>query len=525
MDRETFTRQHADAESHSALFTFLADSWDGSGGYSPPLDEILESGTYGSTMNLEEFPTWKGSSYVDRFPRESLEKYRSRVRRAHYVNIPRTVGDTICGFLLSREPTRNTTHETLLRFEEDADGLGHSWDDLLRNEIARRLWLFASPLILVDRPAYEADSKLDEPGTYATILPPQMLYDWETDAAGELLWAKLVENRTECEGAAAERVTYALATEWTREGWTRWRMDEDKDVQPYEIGSGTHPCGRVPLVVGSMCRPIGQSILGTSESFEICQETRKLYNYQSLLDDHLYGQVFAVLAVTKPELSQQGGFKLGTDNALMIPSGGQASYIAPPQSVSETLFKAIEQCIRRIYRAARLEFTLRDTGQAESGVSRQYEFSATNRALCSMAAELARIEREVKRMVLAWEGVDGEAADTAVAESTPMWPDNYDVRDLEREMKIALDAMTLPIGETARKKLIKTVRDDVVDLTPEEREQSDKEIDEGETIAKGPEADLGSNPPADDEPQPVPPQFDKGDEEEGQGEQPPAEEA
>lgn len=503
MDRDTFTYRHPDAVARASLYAFLLDAWDGTGGFSPPLDEIMMNGTFGSAMADEELPAWKGVSYLDQFPRESGAKWRSRVRRAHYTNLPRTVGETICGFLLSRQPTRSTTDETLLAFEADADGLGHSWDELMRSELARRLWLLASPLILVDRPAELAESRADDLGTYATILPPQMLYDWETDDAGELLWVKLVDKRSECENAEAESVEYYTATEWTRNGWRRWRMNEGSDADPFLVGEGTHPCGVVPLVIGTMSRPVGASILGTSESFEIAQESRKLYNYQSLLDSHLYDQVYAVLAVVMAETGKREGFKLGTDNALVIPSGGSASYIAPPQSVAEVLFKSIDACIRRVYRAARLEFTVGDSAQAASGVARQYEFSATNRALCSFAAELSRIERETKRMVLLWEGVTD--VDAALNGSVPLWPDSFDVKDLERSLKLGLDAMTLPLGETAKAALIKTLRDDLVELSDEpregeelsERERSDREIEEEARIGRGVDAPLGAYPPAD----------------------------
>ena len=495
MDSSLFTRKHDDAERNASLYNFLLDAWDGSGGFQPPLDEYFDESQYGNTMEAECLPDNKLASYIDRFPREAVAKYRARIRRAHYTNVVRTVGETILGFLLRRMPTRTTTDDELLRFMADADGKGHTWDELIQSEIARRTWLFGALPILVDRPESAADNKADAPGTYATVLYPQQLCDWETDDTGELLWAKTVFDKTECGSADTERTTYQVATEWTRDGWRRWRMDEGGD--PVADGDGTHPCGCVPIVLASMSRPVSATILGTSPAHEIGQEARKLFNYQSLLDEHLYSQVYAVLAVVMPQLSKSEGFKLGTDNALIMPEGGSASYIAPPQSVADTLFKAIDSCVRRIYRAARIEFTLRDSGQAESGLARQYEFASTNRGIASFASEMARVERDTKRLVLLWDGKSEAQAAEILSTDVCAWPDDYDVRDLERELKLALDALMLPIGETARKALIRTVRDDMISLTDEEREQSDREIDEGEQIAKGPEAPL-PNPPADD---------------------------
>lgn len=490
MDSNTLKYRHPDAEERATLYSFLLDAWDGTGGFAPPLDETISGNTYGQESN--ELPDWKLSSYIDRFPRESADKWRSRVRRAHYTNTFRAVGETICNFLLRRLPERKGGDDAAWEFLANADGRGTSWNDFMRHEIARRVWAFASPPILVDRPAESADNKADRKPTFCRVLWPGSLYDWETDDAGEFEWAKIVEKVTACESAEAERVTEWRATEWTREGWRRWTWVEGED-DVRDAGEGTHPCGRVPIVLPSLVRPLGSSILGTSPAFEIAQETRKLFNYQSLLDEHLYGQVYAVLAVTLPIQSKQqaGGFKLGTDNALMLPEGGSASFIAPPQSVADTLFKAIDACIRRMYRAARIEFTLREGGQAESGVARQYEFAATDRSIRAFADEMARVEVETQRLVALWDGRD---PDVALADYVVEWPDSYDVKDLERELANALRGLEMQLGPTAEVALRKIVRDDLVTLDDASKgedgltdlERSDREIEEAAIIAAEP---------------------------------------
>lgn len=491
MDATTIKRRHADATSRAALYAFLLDAWDGTGGFAPPLDEVVSANTYGP--DNDELPDWKGTSYIDRFSREDLRKWRNRVRRAHYTNIFRTIGETICGFLFRTIPNRLGGDEYTDAFLADADGLGTSWDDLLRHEIARRLWTFGSLPILVDRPDDDSDNLADRKPTYARIIAPSSLYDWETDDDGALEWAKIVELVTSCENASAERETVWRATEWTREGWTRWELKDGED-NATETGSGSHPCGEVPIVLASMSRPIGASILGTSAAHEIGQEARKLYNYESLLDEHLYGQVYAVLQVTLGELSReaQGGFKLGTDNALVLQQGGSASFIAPPQSVADTLFKAIDASVRRAFRAARLEFTMRESGQPESGVARQYEFAATDRGIKAFADELARVERETQRLVALWDGRD---PDTTLAEYRVEYPESYDVKDLDRELANIEKALAMQLGPTAEKRLRMQARDDLVTLSdepgpngePSEREKSDAEIEEAADIAAEPE--------------------------------------
>lgn len=480
MDGSLFKRRHADAETRATLYSFLLDCWDGTGGFAPPLDEVISANLYGP--EVDELPDWKGTSYIDRFSRESLTKWRNRVRRAHYTNIFRTIGETICGFLFRALPNRIGGDEATEAFLANADGRGTPWDDMLRHEIGRRLWTFGALPILVDRPVDDSDNLADRRPTYARVLNPSSLYDWETDDDGDLLWAKVVEIVTSCGSASDERETVWRATEWTREGWQRWTLTDGEDTVE-DGGSGFHPCGVVPIVMGSMSRPIGASILGTSAAHEIGQEARKLYNYQSLLDEHLYGQVYAVLAVTLGELTQQetGGFKLGTDNALVLRgTGSSASFISPPQSVSDTLFKAINESVRRAFRAARLEFTLRESGQPESGVARQYEFAATDRGIKAMADECARIEYETQRLVCLWDGRD---PDEALDEYRAEYPESYDVKDLDRELLNIQTALTLQLGATAEIALRKQARDDLITLRGEELDKSNEEIEEAAEIA------------------------------------------
>jgi hypothetical protein len=472
VDRTTFRRLHPEAAERSALFAFLLDAWDGTGGFAPPLDEVLHSvgGVWQPSL-----PGWKRISYLDRHIREDEQSYRERVRCAAYINLPRTVGETTLNFLWRRGPTRVVPSEDVQAFVADADGLGTSLDDVLR-EMSRRALLFGSCPALVDRSALPVRNKAEAvdagAATYVTPLYPQSLADWEVDAAGNWQWIKLLDSTSRAESAETERVTALRARVWTPTNGHRWTMVENAD--PVDAGTWENPIGEVPLVVLRYAPSVGPTILGASPMAEIGNVSRDLFNDRSLWQAHIRRQVFAILAWPVSIGGDLQSLNLGTSNAAKVPADApMPQYIAPPQSVSETLERKIQHDVAEAYRLARQEFLLSSSQAPTSGLARQYEFAHLNASLGAFARELARAERAMVRLYCLWHGLDVKVE---MAGYEVSWPEDFDVRDLERELKIALDALMLPLGATARRVLVAQTRNAVVSLSDIDRQASDAEL-------------------------------------------------
>jgi hypothetical protein len=472
MDKATLEQQHPDHAALRSVWDHAIDAWDGVGGYMPWLDNT-GNGAFGAISSYAGRPP---RSYIDQHPRESAQKYARRVRGAVYTNVSRSVGETILGFLLRRPPSRDGGSDAVRRFLADADGHGTPWQDMLRRRIAPRTLLFGTCPILVDRPQVTGRSRADTESagasTYCVPLYPQTLCDWETDDDGIFEQAKLLDERTHAD-AKWQRAIEKQARVWTRGTWQVWTLQDAAGSMPRLIEEGEHPLGVVPLVLASFSDSMRASILGTTFMSTVIEVGRKLYNYQSELDDHLRNQVFAIVCI--PTDGDPGAVKLGTDNGMRCAVvGNMPAILAPPASVAETMFHALDRMRDEAYAAAKLGFALATKQQPESGLARSYEFQATSRQINAFAASMRRAEMDVLRLVCLWEGEDPAVT---LADYKCEWPDDYDVRDLDAEIKRAIDVLTLPIQRTAMSVYLRTLRDDLVELDAEQRATSDEEID------------------------------------------------
>ncbi len=481
MDSSTFWRRCTESASLAPYYVLASDAWDGTGGFAAPLDEITQSATGASQPTQAAYKT---RSYVLRHPQEEEEKWRWRVRNACYSNLTRAVGETILGFLFSRAPHRDwPAGSDWEEWTADIDGLGTSLDEHERG-LALRLLLHGTAIGTVDRTAGEhatqADAAAAGARTYASLIDPASLYDWRTDEAGQLVAAKLVDEQQDG-GLLEEASVYARARIVEAGKWETWRQD-GAGKAPQSVGSGTLPAAvGLPLIVQTLEAPIGGGLLGTTIFRQIVDEQLQLYRLQSVLFEHIHMQNFALLCKPQAPGAQPEPIVIGTNNALGYDKDGSApSYIAPPASVADTTFRAIEQSRTRIYELLGLD-ALRGGQQAESGVARQWRFNPLNRRLAALANRVRQYERRLLKLRAAWEGLD-----VTLEGYKCEFPADFDVCDVERQLKIAIDAQLLPLGATARNAMLRSIRSDLVpQLTPEETAASNAEIAEGQAAAAG----------------------------------------
>ena len=497
MDEATFWRRAAESAANEPYYTLAADAYDGTGGFAAPLDEIVHCDTGTAQPNL---PLTKSRTYVLRHPQETTEKYLWRVRNATYANFVRAALDTLVGFLFSTPPDRTWPDGSdWPEWAADVDGVGTSLDDHLR-AVALRLMLSGTIVSSVDRPAewYETAAEARDAGatTYVASLLPETLFDWRATSRGVLTAGKIVDEVSE--GSIADEsvpseanqqdatlgipgATVATPTTWARcRVWqggacTTWRQDT-KGTVPTQVGEPIALPEKVgiPLIVMGLDATIGGGFLGTTIFRQVCDEGLNLYRLMSLLFEALHAQTFAILCRPRKEGTDPGPIVIGTDNALNFDKDGAApSFIAPPSSVVEALFRAINDSIGRIYELLGLDAIRGQTGN-ESGTARQWRFNPLNRRLSAVTKRMVAYERRLLTLRALWENKDPVATLKGYSVS---WPDNFDARDVERQMKLALDAQAVGIGRTAMAAVRKGVRDAVVDLKPDAREESDREID------------------------------------------------
>lgn len=452
--REALERTRSGYEDERVWHTFLMDAYTGGGGFQGSVRQP-DAGWWGAAAS--RYAPWSAAfdrrdsqlpdTYLDRFPREDMPKFRSRCDVAHYWNFVGPLTDLKLSYLLRKGFIYHDQPEELADWRHDVDGHGSSWDEL-RPLVALMAAMWGWTPVLIDMdPASPGMSlaQAEQAGLgrpRAVPLTPGNLVDWDHDGQ-TWRWVKVRTDHIVQETWAHKPVSVARYSIWTPETVETFEVrGDDRDVVPLTDGPQPHPFGVVPLVIFRHSRCPGDPVRGVPMHSAPAVASKRLFNLLSELDELLRSQTFSVLVLaTKGEL---GNVSLGTDNALPLDAESrQKHYFMAPDSSSATIYeKRIEATVREgIYRPARVEFE-HPSGRDASGVARAYSFSQTNRAIADFGGEFARGEREMDG--IAWTGL---GRDTSALDAYDVRaPSDYDVEDLATEIANVTAGLALKLG-------------------------------------------------------------------------------
>lgn len=445
-------------------------------------------------------PGRQSASYLVRFHRESEEKFQNRVRIAHYPGYVRTVTDLKLSFLLRRPFTRNGD-ELWASWYEDTDGAGTTWDEAVPPIVLRAAALGWCPC-LVDAPEGPQGGTISVAQAKAAgiasprLIPlfPANLRDWQSGRDGNLDWAKIRTDYVERGSWRGAPVAVEQYTIWTRETWSRYEIRRS-DSAPEEVRTirenVPHGWRRVPLAILRHTPAPDDPVRGIPMHSDVAVEAWRLFNLLSERDEHIRGQVFALLTMAQ-DFRQNGGVadpgkptagtpqQLGSANVLEhhfewpVPS-----FIAPPASVAATLAENIASSITELYRLARIEFA-RGVASATSGVARAYEFAQTNQALSDYAAQVARWHEDVLDLT----GITLGIADETRKGARITAPDNFDVEDLAGRIEQATAALALNLGPAADREIKSRIAASLLpNLDPEDKDRIEADLNAQEATA------------------------------------------
>lgn len=500
LDRLRATRH--DYEAERAWHKFLLDAYAGTGGFAGRV-RLPFSGYWGmaaevySTGNAVLSSTLSGGAesdldtYLERYPREEMDKFRRRVAVSQYPNYIEPIVDIRMSFM-HRKPFVRSGDEVLGDWLDDVDGTGMTWDRLRREVIDFRAALLGWCPVLFDRSRPDGvepgevmtQAQAEQLGVRVNAIPlfPANLLDWDVDELGELNWCKVARSdvvRDDPLGDAVERTVISL---WTRETVQRYRIERAGNGEP-SITPGpveSHGYGRVPILVAKHKRSHEHPVRGIPMAGSASLMARKLFSYLSMGDEHIAGCVFAVLQVPVRKVPEAGEIVLGAGNALPIhdQSRRDYKYISPDPSVAETIENRVSTTVEEIYRVGRTEFARSKTatGGAESGVARAYAFENTNRAISDFATGVAQFEQHALQFVAHLLTGTPDAGESI--RTTP--PTKFDVEEMSRALDEALAAVTLNIGPTATlelkwrliQRLLPNLESGVADVIREELESA-----------------------------------------------------
>lgn len=465
---------------------FLLDAYAGTGGFQGKVRQPL-SGFWGPGSAIysrswsEDGDESDLDTYLDRFPREDLPKFRRRASMAHYPNPVEPVVDLRLSYLHRRPPV-TLNIDPVEDFLANADGQGRSWDTLLHDTIHLRAEILGWCPVLFDMPRTEdpvtsrADAERRGIQPYAMVLFPGQIYDWSFDK-GTLRAVKIGtwwDERPDLLGPCVKVHGIAL-----------WYQDR---VVSYEIVKGEdgketirneeerpNPWGEIPLRV-CVPKPSQLPLRGLSSIGTVAKLSKRLFNYLSELDEHLRSSTFALLQVPTNSPQTVGTVLGGAGNALPIHPDSSVEYkfLNPDTAIPVVYEKRIEATEKAIERNAKTGYSANETKQVQSGVSKAFSFENMNRSLADTAKHHAAFSESALRLVAKMDG----ASDDAIASIVVTPQTRFDVEELASELENALAARSLPLGPTAVAEMTKRlVRQLLPNIEPEKLAKIDSEID------------------------------------------------
>ncbi len=414
-----------------SLWQFLLDAYTGLGGF-------------------------RDGSYLIRHKREPEEKFERRKRLAYYPNYVKKIVDTFVSQVFRKPPQRKLTPEYEL-FVNDVDKTGTYVDDFMRRVFKLSL-IFGTVFVLVDKPSEEAQTKAQEIEKkllpYATVRLPWQVQDYELDEFGNLKKIVFKEKK---------EVLRELTKEYFRV-YKGNKLTLEKE----------NPLGKIPVVVvRSSEKLLYEELFSEPFIYTIAMLNYELYNLISEIREILRNITFPILVYPSKDESITK-VEIGTENAILYNPefGGKPDFIAPPPAPVEVYMEYAKWIVEQIYRAVNLEFTLGSQTQ-KSGVALEFEFQNLNTLLSGFAMNLEQAEYEIANLVANWHGK--EKFDGVID-----YRKDFSFRDVERELKIAMDSLSLNVpSPTFKTEVYKYVarinlNDKVDDKT---LERIDKEIE------------------------------------------------
>ena len=413
-------------------------------------------------------------SYVaNETPTRPSAKLTERRKLARYENIAATLVSQLAGALFRVSASRTFPEGQVSRvprpieqFWLDADGLGASWDDLIRSA-----WM---PAAVFGHVFLYMDQDEDTETPVARVYTPLDAPDWLTDGRGRLTSIKFLEAAPRTSFTTRQSTQDLRVRVVTDEGWSL----QDRSGRVLE--AGVHRFGRLPVVPlyakrRSLTPLVGQSVLGDPMCFV------DLYNLVSEVRELLRRQTFSVLNVpvgNDGTIEREQSFigrQSGTGNILF--TSQPAAYLSPEGTNVQVYHEHIDRLARTIYRLAVVPWESDATGVEAEG-SRRIKREDLNQQLAQFADECQQTDQRVTELVYRAAYGDRWQMWHQKDQLTIRWPDQFETEDLTARLAQFTDALRLDLGPTATKEAKKRASRAVLpDLAAETQTQVDAEID------------------------------------------------
>lgn len=361
-----------------------------------------------------------------------------------------------------------------------------------------RVWVVVDNNIPEDAETVRA-RKESKGRIYAYFLKPSVVYDFEYDKDGELDWIMHGE-------FAREEGSPLVVTGEIKERFRVWGKGFSLLIETKKTGGKES----AEIVAGSV-RDIGIGIVPVFPADHITTDDlystagliedvayldRAVANYLSNLDVIIQDQTFSQLAIPFQGLLQTAAaigdpddpddesgeldqmLRMGTKRifAYNAEGGAAPTFISPDVKQADLIMRTITKIVGEIYHGIGMagERTKEDNAAGidnSSGVAKAYDFEKLNAMLAAKARSLQNIERNLVRMVNAWNGDVRELEET---EEYVTYPSTFDVRNLADEMDNAQRLSVMQAPKSIRRLQMKRLNKK---MFPQIDEKTNKEIE------------------------------------------------
>ena len=420
---------------------------------------------------------YRDGNYLIQHPFESSANYSRRKDIAYYYNYCSPIVDIFVSHLFRKPAKRDygsLKGDPLFEaFVSDADLEGATLPQFIR-DAQRFASIYGGVSIVVDRPDVTAGTRKEaidgDIRPYLSLVTPENLIDWSFERGPS---GKSVLGRVKIR---EDKDTYRI---WNRSGWELWEVVKDKN-EVRLLDAGEHGLGVVPVVTLYNKRS-GVKMLGVSDIQDIADINKNIYYLCSDAKEIIENTAFPMLAV--PYEKGGGGEmkEIGPKNILQFdPAEANARpyWLEAPHSSLTEIREWVKQDISEIFRIAKMGGVkaTEDFSQPRSGVALELEYQQLNSVLAEKADNLEQAEMQILDLWARWEG--------RVFDGVVDYPDDFSVRELERDLDAAFRALSAGIGSsTFRRELEKAIAVSVLPkLDSSVQEKIVKEIEEDKRL-------------------------------------------
>ena len=423
--------------------------------------------TFQEFLNIWTFANnaYKGSdgfldgSYIDRYPRESDDKYKNRKEIAHYINLFAPKVNRYIGYIFKSTPMRSSNNLLIKKIFDDVDYRGNSIDIFISN-FAKNAKVKGVNLLLIDGPK-EIGSNLKEQLDnrqlpYFIEIAPERVVKYKLDEFGKfefVAFSDYIDNSTFEKNEVIEIIRYFDKSEW---------RIYDKNYNLIE--KGEHNLGICPILIFSETA----NFPDVGEFTQIAFLAKRHFNLLSELDEILRGETFPILTLNADNPSDVE-LKIASDNAIVYQKDMQKpEFIAPPSAPAEIYLKKIKEIENQIDKIA---YDISTNESNESGIALDLKFQGLNASLSNFALRLEDLERRAFDIVCKYLNIQNDI--------TIQYPHNFSIVDVNKEIEVLSEMKNLIDSPTYfNLKTMQIISNDLNSIEPEDFAKIRSEVED-----------------------------------------------